>query len=134
LHDDREETAIQEELIQEGKKEREKKMEEKRKQTKERAQKKGKECENTPTQYKNRNKNRKDKKGQGNRILRQRGRILPRGRAMRYIPPELHRGDAERHPQAIVPEEPTSQDSKAQQMGDGNAAAKGTKGRTSDGD
>jgi hypothetical protein len=23
---------------------------------------------------------------------------------MRYIPPELHRGDAERYPQAIVPE------------------------------
>ena len=40
LHDDREETTANEELIQEGGKER-KKMEEKRKQTKERAQKKG---------------------------------------------------------------------------------------------
>ena len=109
-------------------------MEEKRKQTKERAQKKGKECGTAPTQ-----------KGQRNRLLpRRRVRILPRGtrsprrtirrRATRYIPPELHRGDAERHPQAVVPEEPTSQDSKAQQMGDGNDSAQSTKGRTSEGD
>jgi hypothetical protein len=69
LHDDREETAIQEELIQEGGKKREKNGRKEKKQTKERAQKKGKECENTPTQYKNRTKNRKDKKGQGNRLL-----------------------------------------------------------------
>jgi hypothetical protein len=40
-HEDREETIVNEELIQEGKKEREKKMEEKRKQTKERTQRKG---------------------------------------------------------------------------------------------
>jgi len=46
----------------------------------------------------------------------------------------IHRGGAERYPQAIVPEEPTSQDSKAQQMGDGNDSAQDTKGRTSDGD
>ena len=131
LHDDREETIVNEELIQEGGKEGEK-MEEKRKQTKERAQKKGKECGTAPTQ-----------KGQRNRLLRRRGRILPRGtrslrrtirrREMRYIPPELHRGGAERHPQAVVPEEPTSQDSKAQQMGDGNDSAQSTKGRTSEG-
>jgi hypothetical protein len=29
---------------------------------------------------------------------------------MRLLPPELHRGGAYRYPQAIVPEEPTSQD------------------------
>jgi hypothetical protein len=66
-HDDREETTVQEELIQEGKKIRGKKMEEKRKQTKERAQKKGKECGTAPTQ-----------KGQRNRLLRRRARLLPR--------------------------------------------------------
>jgi hypothetical protein len=68
LHDDREDTLVNEELIQEGKKKefkKKKKMEE----MEERAERKGRECENTPTQYKNRNKNRKDKKGQGNRLL-----------------------------------------------------------------
>ena len=55
----------------------------------------------------------------GMRILR---------RAIRPLPPALHRGHAERYPQAIIPEEPTSQDIEAQQMGEGNVATKKAKG------
>jgi hypothetical protein len=124
LYGDREETIANEELIQEGKKERKKKwMKSERKRRKEHKRKEG----NAEMPY---------------RLLRRRVRIILRGtrslrrtirrREMRYIPPELHRGGAERHPQAVVPEEPTSQDSKAQQMGDGNDSAQSTKGRTSE--
>jgi hypothetical protein len=81
---DTEEVEINKIYQKERKKERKKK---------ESAEKEGKERETTPTH-----------EGQGNRLLRRRVRLLPRGtktprrtvrrRAMRLLPPELHRGDA----------------------------------------
>jgi hypothetical protein len=52
---------------------------------------------------------------------------------MRLLLPGLHLGKESRYPQTVVLEKPASQDTTARQTGEGNAATKEAKRRTSDG-